>query len=355
MMKILDWYIARILLSSSALCLLVLTGLSSIIKWVDQLRLVGRGTYGMLDAAMYVVYLIPRDVELFFPMAVLLGALIGMGMLASNSELVVMQASGMSRFQIALSAMKTAVPLMLMIMALGEWVAPAAEMKAKELKATKVSGGNIIKSHRGVWARDGDMFINIGRIETIDHLADVTLYAFDDNLHLQYVIHAKDAYYDDDAWQMRQTQRSFIDKDQNQVVMEKHDSQRWESTLTPDKLSVVSVKPDALSIQGLMDYIDYLAANNQDSSRYRLAFWHKLIQPLTVAVMMLVALSFVFGPLRSQTMGARIVLGVVSGFVFYICNEIFGPMTLVYNLPAFFGAIMPSLLFTGAAVYYIRK
>ncbi len=353
MMKILDWYIARVLLGSSALCLLVLTGLSSIIKWVDQLRLVGRGSYSMFDAAMYVVYLIPRDIELFFPMAVLLGALIGMGMLASNSELVVMQASGMSRFQIALSAMKTAVPLMLMIMVLGEWGAPAAEMKAKELRATKVSGGNLIKAHRGVWARDGNMFINIGRIESVDHLADVTLYGFDDNLHLQYVIHAKDAYYDNNAWNLQQTQRSAIEQDQ--VVIEQQPTQRWESTLTPDKLSVVSIKPDALSIQGLVDYIDYLASNNQDSSRYQLAFWHKLIQPLTVAVMMLVALSFVFGPLRSQTMGARIVLGVISGFAFYICNEIFGPLTLVYELPAFFGAIMPSVLFTGAALYYIRK
>ncbi|KFZ36445.1 lipopolysaccharide ABC transporter permease [Shewanella mangrovi] len=352
-MNIIDWYIARTLLSSSALCLLVLTGLSSIIKWVDQLRLVGRGSYSMLDAAMYVLYLVPRDIELFFPMSVLLGALIGMGMLASSSELVVMQASGMSRFQITRSAMKTAVPLMLVIMALGEWGAPVAEMKAKELKATKISDGKLIKSHRGVWARDGNMFINIGRIESIDHLADLTLYAFDDGLHLQYVIHAKDAYYGSDAWTLRDAQRSAIEEDQ--VVFENITSQRWESSLTPDKLSVVSINPDALSIQGLMDYIDYLRINNQDSSRYRLAFWHKVIQPLTVAVMILVALSFVFGPLRSQTMGARVVLGVIAGFVFYICNEIFGPLTLVYNLPAIVGAIMPSVLFSVGAIYYIRK
>lgn len=103
-MKILDLYIARTLMSTSALCLLILTGLSGIIKWVDQLRVVGRGSYTMLDAGIYVLFLIPRDIEMFFPMAVLLGALIGMGMLASSSELVVMQSSGLSRFQITLSA-----------------------------------------------------------------------------------------------------------------------------------------------------------------------------------------------------------------------------------------------------------
>jgi lipopolysaccharide export system permease protein len=83
-MKILDLYIARMIVSTSGLCLLILTGLSGIIKWVDQLRLVGRGAYTMLDAGIYVLFLVPRDIEMFFPMAVLLGALIGMGMLASN-------------------------------------------------------------------------------------------------------------------------------------------------------------------------------------------------------------------------------------------------------------------------------
>lgn len=104
-----------------------------------------------------------------------------------------------------------------------------------------------------------------------------------------------------------------------------------------------------------MGYLDYLRINSQDPSRYELALWRKLMQPVTVAVMMLVALSFVFGPLRSVTMGARVLLGVVAGFSFYICNEIFGPMTMVYQLPAFIGAGAPALLFAGAAVFYIRR
>lgn len=353
MMKILDWYIARALLSSSALCLLILTGLSGIIKWVDQLRLVGKGTYSMMDAAVYVLYLVPRDIETFFPMAVLLGALIGMGMLASNSELVVMQASGLSRLQITLSVMKTAIPLMLLVMALGEWGAPVAQMKASELKATKISGGNLIKSHRGIWARDGNLFVNIGQIETIEHLSNVTLYEFDDHQRLQSVVHAADAFYSHDYWRLQDVRRTSIKNEQ--IVVNNLTEDRWPSSLTPDKLSVVSVDPDSLPIKGLAGYMDYLKGNNQDASRYELALWHKLMQPVTVAVMMLVALSFVFGPLRNVTMGARVLLGVVAGFVFHISNEIFGPMSIVYNMPAVVGAIMPSLLFTGAAIYYMRK
>ncbi len=352
-MKILDWYIARVLLSTSALCLLVLTGLSGIIKWVDQLRHVGRGAYGMGDAAIYVLFLVPRDIEMFFPMAVLLGALIGMGMLASNSELVVMQASGMSRLQITMSAMKTAVPLMLLVMALGEWGAPVAEQKAIDMKAKQVSGGSFIQSHRGIWAKDGDLFVNIGEVVDMNQLGNITQYKFDADQTLTDVIHAESAVFQNDAWQMLNVTHTKITPDK--VSMEELDTELWQSTLTPDKLNIVSIKPEALSIEGLVDYLDYLKVNNQDPSRYELALWRKIMQPITVAVMMLVALSFVFGPLRTVTMGARVLLGVVAGFSFYICNEIFGPMSMVYELPPAIGAIAPSLLFTGVALYFIRR
>ncbi|MCT7940518.1 LPS export ABC transporter permease LptG [Shewanella holmiensis] len=354
-MNIIDLYISRVILSTSALCLLVLTGLSGIIKWVDQLRVVGRGSYTMMDAGVYVLYLIPRDVEMFFPMAVLLGALIGMGMLASNSELVVMQASGMSRLQITQSAMKTAIPLMIMVMALGEWGAPVAEQSAKDLQATKISGGSLIKSQRGIWAKDGDLFVNISEVQDIDKLNNITLYKFDSQSKLVQLTQAKKAQFEHekDEWRLTDVTTTLLSDERIELV--ETSSEQWRSTLTPDKLSVVSVKPEALSIQGLLGYLEYLEVNQQDASRYELALWRKIMQPVTVAVMMLVALSFVFGPLRTVTMGARVLLGVVAGFSFYISNQIFGPMSMVYNLPAMVGAVAPSILFTGIALYYIRK
>ncbi|RLV61385.1 lipopolysaccharide ABC transporter permease LptG [Parashewanella curva] len=352
-MKIIDLYIARVLVNSSALCLLVLTGLSGIIKWIDQLRHVGRGSYNLVDAGIYVLFLVPRDIEMFFPMAVLLGGLIGLGMLASNSELVVMQASGMSRLQISASTMKTAIPLMLLVMALGEWGAPIAEQKANELKATKISGGSLIKSRQGVWAKDGDLFVNIGQVDDINRLRNITLYRFDEQQKLTDLTFAKRADFIDGAWRMHQVTISHIGP--QKVTKKELIEYDWHSSLTPDKLGVVSVKPESLSIQGLVGYLEYLKNNRQDPSRYELALWRKIVQPVTVAVMLLVALSFIFGPLRTVTMGARVLLGVIAGFSFYISNQIFGPLSIVYSLPPVIGAIAPSILFTGIAIYFIRK
>jgi lipopolysaccharide export system permease protein len=125
--------------------------------------------------------------------------------------------------------------------------------------------------------------------------------------------------------------------------------------LTPDKLGVVTVKPESLSIRGLIDYLDYLKVNRQAAERYQLALWRKMLAPLTVAVMLLVALSFIFGPLRSTTMGARILLGVITGFGFHVSNEIFGPLAQVYQLTPLLGALLPSLLFAAAALYLMQR
>jgi lipopolysaccharide export system permease protein len=71
--------------------------------------------------------------------------------------------------------------------------------------------------------------------------------------------------------------------------------------------------------------------------------------------MLLVALSFIFGPLRSVSMGARIMMGVFTGILFFLSNEVLGSLSLVYQLSPMFGAFMPSAIFTAVAWYLMAK
>lgn len=355
MFKILDWYIGRTIIATSSLCLATLVGLSAIIKYVEQLRKVGRGTYDLMEALYFVVLSIPRDIEMFFPMAALLGALIGLGMLAASSELVVMQASGFSKLNIGVSVLKTAVPLMLMVMILGEWGSPQAQKLARDSRAMAIAGGDIVSVRDGVWARDGNNFIYIGRVNGEDELKGVTIWQFDQEKKLNDILVSQTVRYEDDnRWMMKDVQITKM-KDDVQISKVKEPNYEWQTTLTPDKLAVVTVKPEELSLTGLYSYVTYLRDSEQDPSRYELAFWRKAFQPLSIAVMMLMALSFVFGPLRSVTMGARILSGVIAGFTFYISSEVFGPMSLVYGTPPIIGALAPSVIFFVVAVMLMRR
>ncbi|MBL4899644.1 MAG: LPS export ABC transporter permease LptG [Colwellia sp.] len=352
-MRILDAYIGRIIASTTFLTLAVFVSVSGIIKFVEQMRAVGRGNYDLAHAALYVLYSVPRDIEVFFPMSALIGGLIGIGMLASNSELVVMQAAGLSRLDIIKSVMKTAILLILVSMAVGEWLAPRGEATAREIRAQAISGGSLISSKNGVWANDGDYFVNIGEVLEQGQLKKIQIYRFNEQLKLDSWLSAESAIYQENAWLLSTVVNTQISK--QKITTTNLKQQIWKSSLTPEKLGVVTVTPESLSISGLIDYLDYLEANEQDPSRYQLAFWRKLMQPITVAVMLLVALSFIFGPLRSVSMGARIMMGVVTGILFFVCNEVLGSLSLVYQFPPLIGAISPSILFISVAWYLISK
>ncbi|MDX7986879.1 LPS export ABC transporter permease LptG [Xenorhabdus sp. 12] len=356
MFGVLDRYIGRTILQTILMTLFMLVSLSGIIKFVDQLRKVGQGEYTALSAGIYTLLSVPKDIQIFFPMAALLGALLGLGALATRSELVVMQASGFTRLQVAGSVMKTAIPLVLLTMVIGEWVAPQGEQLARNYRSQKMYGGSLMSTAKGLWAKDGNDFIYIASVNKDNALNGVRIYHFNDDNKLLSIRYADSAVYDNDnhQWKLSQVEESDLNQGER-ITGSQRISADWDSKLTPEKLGVVSLEPDALSIRGLHQYIAYLEQSQQDAGRYQLNMWKKIFAPLSVAVMMLMALSFIFGPLRSVPMGFRVVVGISMGFVFYVLNEIFGPLSLVYSMPPILGALLPSLLFFGVSVYLLLK
>ncbi len=161
---------------------------------------------------MYTLLSVPKDVQIFFPMAALLGALLGLGMLAQRSELVVMQASGFTRMQVALSVMKTAIPLVLLTMAIGEWVAPQGEQMARNYRAQAMYGGSLLSTQQGLWAKDGNNFVYIERVKGDEELGGISIYAFNENRRLQSVRYAATAKFDPEhkVWRLSQVDESDL-------------------------------------------------------------------------------------------------------------------------------------------------
>lgn len=356
MFSVLDRYIGKTILNHILVTLFLLVSLSGVIKFVEQLRKTGRGSYTAFDAGWFTILNVPSDLEIFFPMAALLGALLGLGMLAQRSELVVMQAAGFSRLQVAGAVMKTAIPLMLLSMLIGEYVAPKGYELAHNYRSEQTVGESLLSTQGGLWAKDGDKFIYIQHIQDHYRLEGITFYEFNTARRLQRVSYAAKAVWQtqEHYWLLYQVDESDL-RDLNRIKGSQVLSRKWVSSLTPEKLGVVALDPDALSIRGLNDYIQYLKQSGQKPERYQLNMWSKIIQPLSVAVMMIMALSFIFGPLRSVSMGLRVVTGISFGFLFYILDKILGQLSLVYGLSPFFGAVLPSGAFLSFSLFMLIK
>lgn len=352
-MGILDRYIGKTILAATFLSLFVLVGLSGIIKFVEQMKSVGKGAYDVWHAAYFVILKMPVEIAEFFPMAALIGALIGLGTLASSSELVVMQAAGLSKLRIAAAVLKTAIPMVLMVMVLGEFVAPQTDKEAYSMKAQAKQGQQKVSNKYGVWVKDADSFVSVGRMNTQAELFDVQLYFFDDDMRLERAMLARKGVYKNGFWLLQNINITVFKG--NKIDTETSPEFIWKTELTPKKLEVILSDPDRMSMRDIYNYISYLENNDQDASRYWLSLWRKAVLPFTVIVMMLLSVSFIFGGLRTVTMGTRLIFGIASGFVFHVLGELFGPFSLVFELPPLFGALAPSIFVFFVAMYLLRK
>ncbi|XOD70020.1 MAG: LPS export ABC transporter permease LptG [Sodalis sp. (in: enterobacteria)] len=354
MFGVLDRYIGKTIFNTIMMTLFMLISLSGIIKFVEQLRIVGQGDYSTLGAGVFTLLSLPKDIEILFPMTVLLGTLIGLGSLATHSELVVMEASGFSRLQVASSVMKTAIPLVLMIMFIDEWMVPKGTQIANNYRTRMIHGGSMLTTPNGLWAKDGNNFIFIEQVINSDKLAGVNIYHFDNTKRLQTLYYAARATFRKGGWKLSQINKLDLTNDK-QISSEQILKGAWKTTLTPDKLEVVALEPHSLSISGLYHYVNYLKQSGQESNRYQLNMWGKIFLPFSVTVMMLMALSFIFGPLRGASMRVKVVTGVSFGFFFYVLDQIFRSLSLVYNMPPIFGTLLPSISFLIISIMIILK
>jgi len=353
-MKKLDKYIGFTVLAGILIVLLVLVGLFSFFSFIDEVDDIGKHDYGLWQAIQYVVLEIPRNIYDVFPSAVLLGSLLGLGQLANNSELTVMRAAGISILRITFSVLKFGLILTIIAMIIGETLAPVSGQYAKTMRTVAQSQGQQIGfSLQGFWARDGDDFINIYTIFPDGGFGGIKLYEFDTEQRLKTLISANSAYYENGEWLLNNVTKVKIEE--NQVTRQYLKTATWNAVLNPDLIKIVKINPRNLSSLGLYKYIDYLEQNGQRTAQYELAFWTRLSYPLVSAAMIFLSIPFVFGSLRTVSIGQRVLIGAMLGILFHMLNQASGNMGLVYGFSPIVSAFAPAVLFSLLAIVLMRR
>lgn len=351
-MRKLDNYIGRSVLVAILAVLGIILGLASLFAFIDEMSDVSQ-TYSVMDAGHYVLFTAPRRLYDMLPMAALIGCLIGLGSLASSSELTIMRAAGVSIGRIVWAVMRPMLLIMVAGLLIGEYVAPPAENLAQAARSLAQGSGDAQTGRHGVWHRQGNEFIHINTVQPNGLLYGVTRYHFDDQRHLEEASFAKRARYEDGKWLLDDVSATRFLGDRTEVSA--NPSETWEVSLTPQLLNTVVLAPESLSISGLWGYIHYLSQQGLSNGKYWLAFWTKVLQPLVTAALVLMAISFIFGPLRSVTLGQRVFTGVLVGFVFRIAQDLLGPSSLVFGFPPLLAVVVPGAICALAGVWLLRR
>lgn len=352
MVRYLDRYIFKAVIGPTLITLLVLLALEALIGLLEELDNL-RGNYDLKKIFHYIALTLPRRAHEVFPVALLLGGLLGMGQLNGGSEVVAMRVAGISVLRLIWPVLLAGFLLNIGALLLGEFVAPYSERLAQNLRADARTEAVAIRMGQGFWARDGSYFIHVNGVLPGYRLADIHLYEVTSDTRLTSIAWAQEAHYESGEWILNRVRRNDIQDEA--VITEQLPKMRLNLGINPDLLEVLAIEPEDLSMRDLHKYINYLQSNGLDARQQQFAWWNKVFAPLANLAILYLAMSFIFSPQRALTRGKRLMIGICLGLLFFLVNRLIGNVVLLYSQSPLLGAIIPVLLFSTAGTLALRR
>jgi lipopolysaccharide export system permease protein len=346
----------RVILTSVLLVMLVLLALAGLFEFISQLDDTAQGNYQVPQALLFAVLRLPQLSFEMLPIASLIGALLGLGSLANNSELVVMRTAGLSVGRLAGMVAVAGVVLTIFTALVGEYIGPPLDYFARTMRDEARYEQQDRDIGNAAWVKDGSVILHLERINAEFEFGALYMFRFNEDNSLKSIARAENAGIDDsDKWILQNFRETRFADNSVQVVESSVAVESFD--LDADMLGVTLVKPVSLSARGLISYIRYLKKNELDSERYETELWSRIARTVTVAVMPVLALAFVFGSLRSSGSGGRLMIGVLIGLAYFLASEMTANSGQVFNLNPALVAWLPSLALvavTGFALSRVR-
>lgn len=321
---------------------LLLSGLQVLFTYLGELSDV-KGDYTAGKALLYVLWGAPYYLYEIIPIAALIGAVVGLGSMASNSELVVMRAAGISLWRIVAWVMRSAVILVIISLALSEWVIPYTSEQAKKVKDQQYAAK--LGEVRGYWTKEDNQFVYIDYANAQGQLRHIQAMTFSEDYYLNQWLNAKQGQFvQEGQWRLSDVMQTKLQD--NNAYQQQIAERDLNLALKPEYVHMVTMDADDLSPSQLVNLMQYMSQYGQVPKPYQLAFWQKIMSPFALMALVLIACSFIFGPLRQQSMGFRLVIALFTGLGFFYLQDFLGYASLVYSpSPAWFVCVPIVLMF----------
>ncbi len=380
-MRLIGGYLVREISFGILAVLFGLLALFAFFDLINELGEIGRAGYKLQHAVLYVLLGLPGHVYELMPVAALIGCIYALSQFASSSEFTAMRAAGMSRFMALRSIVGIGVVLAILTALAGEWVAPVAEQLAQKLRLNVLGASQGGTFRSGLWIKDSVKddngkplrlrFVNIGNLAPDGRIERVEIFEFNPGFRLDSVLRAASGVYDPldrgsrsekSAWRLQEVEQTTFAVTGSDSGIEslrarttREPERIWVSDLNPGILAVLTIAPDRMSAWSLWRYTSHLRENGQNASRYELALWKKIVYPIAIIVMLMLALPFGYLQARAGGIGLKLFLGVMLGVGFYFMNGLFSNLGLLNTWPPWLAVSIPSLVAFGLALAMLGR
>ncbi|MBU6443404.1 MAG: LPS export ABC transporter permease LptG [Alphaproteobacteria bacterium] len=349
-----DRYIASAALRFFVFAAFGLTALFSLLELVEQLQSVGQGQYRLIDALVYVLLLAPSKLLQVAPVSMLLASLLGLGGLATTSELTALRALGVSEFRITISLIKLAVPILVTLFLTVEFVIPPAQQLAQTERTAKLTSSEPVHGGDGFWTQSDRQYLNVQSFGYGNVPKNINIYVFTANGTLSRYVHADRAVIrPDGTWLLDNViQKQVLTQ---QFRTEYLSTLAWHSFLPQQKAKLLVLPPESMPPIELYRYVRDLELHHQPATRYQQELWAKISIPVSFIAMILIAMPFVFAPARAQNSGQQIAVGAIIGMIFTLIQQIGAHLDVLLSLDPAVVAMLPPLILMAAAIYLFRR
>ncbi|AFQ47407.1 LPS export ABC transporter permease LptG [Burkholderia cepacia] len=377
-MRLYEKYFARQIYVTFVFILFAFSGLFFFFDLISELNSVGHGNYKFGYAVLRVALQTPSRFYEIIPVAALISAIYVFAQMAANSEFTIFRVSGLATNQALRSLLKIGIPLVIITYLIGEFVGPYADQLSERVRLQALGASVSSNFQSGVWVKDtlaarenGEQvtrFVNVGSLSPDSTISNVRIYEFDSKFQLQNVRIAQTGSYEPPGhWLLKGVTETELTPIKpisgqpadalnpvyrsQQVTLPEY---RLRSDLTPQILSVLLVSPERMSIINLFRYIQHLHENQQDTQRYDIALWRKLIYPFAVFVMLVLSLPFAYLHTRAGVVGVKVFGGIMLGMSFQLLNTLFSHIGTLNTWPAPLTAATPGLIYLALGLFALK-
>jgi lipopolysaccharide export system permease protein len=371
-MSLLERYIAVATFRALVVVSAGMTSLFSLLEFVDQLHDVGKGQYRLVDALLYVLLTAPARLLQLMPASTLLACLFALGALATHGELTAMRAGGLSPRRIVGSVFKLGGVVVIALFLVAEFLVPAAQQLAQAGRASRIASAGAVRSGNSFWAQGDHQYLNVRQFADGNIPSDIYLYEFAASGELQTLIQADHAEIrPDGTWLLEGVSRKQFDRSAaeevprsaggatrgrgERITTERLESLPWRPFLRPRQASLLILPPESMPPVELYQYVRDLHRRHQPTAHYAQELWAKIDLPLAMAAMIMIAAPFVFGPLRTQSIGQHMMIGTMIGIVFSLVQQITLYLGQLLSVSPALTATMPSFVLIALALYLFRR
>jgi lipopolysaccharide export system permease protein len=352
---ILQRYIGISVVKGWLLVMLVLGAIFGLISFTQELDRIG-SDYNTLAVARYTLLTLPDQLVRLAPVIALLGSIVALASLDRYNELTIVSCTGFSPAQLLGALALPTVLLMTGLWVCMEYITPQLQQSAEQQRQKLRDGGNEWLPGGGLWSTDGRRYIHLVKMSA-DHVpGEISLFEFGDSGQLVRALRANTAIVSKDrSWLFQQVREKILVKGQLQT--RSHKELKITNLWSSDELPTLTLRSDSMNLSVLYRYSQYLAANGQPMEKYLNAFWQRLLMPLTVLAMVLLAtpISASVTAGRDRSLGVNIGIGAVLGILFYLGAQIIFSLgqLLQWNIPLV--ALLPTLVILLCALLLLRR